>query len=107
MAARALADLRRLLDSHGSSLDCVDVAHLDRLETHFMNTARGLFKARLVGVPRGLECEWRRYTSVYCRYLAASDRIRAPCTVFVSMDGASDLQVCLLRRCANGRIRLI
>jgi len=98
MAHRALAELRRFLDARGASIEGIDVAALDAIE-------RGHVAARLIGVPVGLEGEWLAYARVYCRYLAASDRMRAPCTVFVAVGGEPMLRVCLLRA-SNGRTYL-
>ena len=105
MAHRALAELRRFLDARGASIEGIDVAALDAIERGFMTSARGHVAARLIGVPVGLEGEWLAYARVYCRYLAASDRMRAPCTVFVAVGGEPMLRVCLLRA-SNGRTYL-
>lgn len=105
MAHRALADLRRFLDARGASIENTDVAALDAIEQSFMHVAREHVAARLIGVPAGLDGQWYAYARVYCRYLVASDRMRAPCTVFVAVAGEPMLKVCLLRA-SSGRTYL-
>jgi hypothetical protein len=108
-AERALAELRRLLDVHETSMDAVDAAGLDAIEGTFMRSVRAYVPcARLIGVPTGVQAHWLEYARLYCAYLAASGMMpSAPCTVFVAVPGQRGLEVCLMRLSAKGRVRLV
>ncbi len=104
--------LRRFLLANGASVNLertVDAVVLNSLESTYMREVRRLVPcARLIGVPRDLApSAWAEYTRRYCACLVASGALTAPCTVFVSLPGTPELEVCLLRLNREGRVRLI
>jgi hypothetical protein len=111
-AEKEMEDLRRFLLASGASVQLaltVDAASLNSIETRYMREVRRHVPcARLIGVPSDLEpSAWVKYTRLYCAYLVARGALAAPCTVFVALPDAPELEVCLLRLDRAGRIRLL
>ncbi len=99
-----MEDLRRFLLASGASVQLaltVDAASLNSIETNVPC-------ARLIGLPSDLDpSAWVKYTRLYCAYLVAREALAAPCTVFVAVPDAPELEVCLLRLDRAGRVRLL
>jgi hypothetical protein len=107
-----LHGMRRFLLANGASMNLartVDAAALDSMErTYMREVRRHVPGARLIGVPSDLpSSEWAEYTRRYCACLVAGGALAAPCTVFVSLPGTPELEVCLLRLDRAGRVRLL